>query len=428
MTGIFETLKEWAAGLNGSGGQKDREMKDLEDAILDFADKYGQAGKWHGLTTTPVSGPIDGKVREVTTAVIGRLPSDSRLTAFVGTDSLKSMITANRSLYSNLEKDHWDMFRVDSLNPSDKKTILGLIAESLATDRFVREDPDKRESAYEAIVKSAKFGSPMDASSYKALHDYLASYGEIGMARVTADRLWNTSYLDFKDEKYADAARKELDGVVSDIQEELEDLRNDRHLITQERNFAEAREHLMSVLDSARSDLGDTILIKPTPVKLAGSAFAKATGVYLAPDGNGGGEYRLLGSYSDALAVEMNGHTEFNVCKILDAVASINGLAKAVHEAHVNHLEQVAKQAIHDRIVTPSARRFTPEQVEVLNRYHQVAVPDKPAGEVFKELLQEVSQEPDVARKPEKWVADTAKELDDLAGGITRDHCQGLIR
>ena len=28
----------------------------------------------------------------------------------------------------------------------------------------------------------------------------------------------------------------------------------------------------------------------------------------------------------------------------------------------------------------------------------------------------------------EKWVADTAKELDDLAGGITRDHCQGLIR
>ena len=89
-------------------------------------------------------------------------------------------------------------------------------------------------------------------------------------------------------------------------------------------------------------------------------------------------------------------------------------------------LRQDAKQAIHDRIVTPSARRFTPEQVEVLNRYHQVAVPDKPAGEVFKDLLYDVTQEPDVARKPEKWINDTAKELDDLAEGITREQQRGL--
>lgn len=123
----------------------------------------------------------------------------------------------------------------------------------------------------------------------------------------------------------------------------------DRHLITQERNFAEAREHLMSVLDSARSDF-----------------------------------------------------------------------------TSLHHLEQGAKQAIRDRIVTPSARSFTPDQVEVLNHYHQVAAPDKPAGEVFKELLDEVAQEPDVARKPEKWVTDTAKELDDLAEDITRDQSRGL--
>lgn len=85
-----------------------------------------------------------------------------------------------------------------------------------------------------------------------------------------------------------------------------------------------------------------------------------------------------------------------------------------------------AKQAIRDRIVTPLARRFTPDQVYILNHYHQVAAPDKPAGEVFKELLQEVSQDPDVARKPEKWVTDTAKELNDLADGITRDQVRGL--
>ena len=98
------------------------------------------------------------------------------------------------------------------------------------------------------------------------------------------------------------------------------------------------------------------------------------------------------------------------------------------HEAHVKNLEQGAKQAIHDRIVTPSARRFTSDQVESLKRYHEVAAPDKPAGEVFKKLLHEVEQEPDVARKPEKWVTDTAKELDDLANGITREQDQGLKR
>ena len=87
-----------------------------------------------------------------------------------------------------------------------------------------------------------------------------------------------------------------------------------------------------------------------------------------------------------------------------------------------------AKQAIHDRITNSWQRSFTPDQVEILNRYHQVAAPDKPAGEVFRELLDEVSQEPDVARKPEKWVTDTAKELDGLAEGITREEQQELKR
>ena len=89
-------------------------------------------------------------------------------------------------------------------------------------------------------------------------------------------------------------------------------------------------------------------------------------------------------------------------------------------------LRQDAKQAIHDRIVTPSARSFTSDQIDVLNRYHQVAAPDNPAGEVFKELLDEVSQEPDVSRKPEKWKTDTLRELNDLAEGITREERQEL--
>ena len=112
----------------------------------------------------------------------------------------------------------------------------------------------------------------------------------------------------------------------------------------------------------------------------------------------------------------------------LENVNDAEALGKAVHEAHVQHLEQGAKQAIHDRIVTPSARVFTPEQIGVLNRYHQVATPDIPASEAFSRLLDEVVQEPDVARKSEKWVADTANELDGIAEGITREQDQGLKR
>ena len=89
---------------------------------------------------------------------------------------------------------------------------------------------------------------------------------------------------------------------------------------------------------------------------------------------------------------------------------------------------KAAKQVIHDRIVIPSARSFTANQVEILNRYHQVVTPGTPANEAFSRLLDEVAQEPDVARKPEKWVTDTAKELDDLADGITREQGQGLKR
>ena len=108
---------------------------------------------------------------------------------------------------------------------------------------------------------------------------------------------------------------------------------------------------------------------------------------------------------------------------LLKAALSNDNTAR---EKYVNVLRQQVKQAIHDRIVTPSARSFTPDQVKNLNRYHEVVSPNTPAGEVFRDLLQEVAQDPDVASKPEKWVADTAKELDDLAEGITRGQDRGL--
>ena len=199
-------------------------------------------------------------------------------------------------------------------------------------------------------------------------------------------------------------------------------------LDAKEKELCDAKTRLISVLDSARADLGDTISIKPTPVKLAGNDFTKATGVFFAPDGEGGGEYRLLGRDSVTLSFEKDGHTEFEVGKILDTVASINSLAKAVRDTHSNILFNEAKRAIEERIINPSARSFTDSQVKTLNRYHEVVTPDTPADEVFRELLNEVAKDPYVARKPEKWVTDTAKELDGLAEGITRDQGQGLRR
>lgn len=92
------------------------------------------------------------------------------------------------------------------------------------------------------------------------------------------------------------------------------------------------------------------------------------------------------------------------------------------------HLEQSAKHAIHDRIINSWQRTFTPNQIDALNRYHQIAVSEVSAKETFSRLLHEVSQEPDVARKPEKWIADTARELDDIAKGQVRDEMQQLKR
>jgi rubrerythrin len=66
--------------------------------------------------------------------------------------------------------------------------------------------------------------------------------------------------------------------------------------------------------------------------------------------------------------------------------------------------------------------------VDALNRYQQIATPETPAREVFARLLHEVSQEPDVAQKSEKWIIDTAKELDEVAKGNTREDNQQLKR
>lgn len=186
--------------------------------------------------------------------------------------------------------------------------------------------------------------------------------------------------------------------------------------------LADAKAKLFATILEAKKDLGDEISITPTEISENGD---KHVITEILPDFESPFEdQNIIGGVSHS-GDEGCVH---NLALCLENVNDAEALGMAVHEAHVKHLEQDAKQAIHERITNSWQRSFTPDQVEILNRYHQVAAPDKPAGEVFRELLDEVSQEPDVARKPEKWVTDTAKELDDLAEGITREEQQQLKR
>ena len=142
------------------------------------------------------------------------------------------------------------------------------------------------------------------------------------------------------------------------------------------------------------------------------------------------------------LAVGIGKHTEFNIEKILKDTASITALTDAVRvvlnhrpriktrqdipESDIRSAEYAAKQVVHDRIVTPSARRFTPEQIDTLKHYRAMFSADTDTRELCTRLYEDVIKNPEVARKPEKWQTDTLRELNDLADGITRDETRGL--
>lgn len=191
---------------------------------------------------------------------------------------------------------------------------------------------------------------------------------------------------------------------------------------TEDERLADAKAKLFATILEAQKDLGDVFSIAPTEISENGDKHVLTE---ILPDFESPFEdQNIIGGVSHS----GNEDCVHNLALCLENVNDVEALGMAIHEAHMKHLEQDAKQAIHDRIVTPSARVFTPEQVGVLNRYHQVATPDTPANEAFSRLLDEVAQEPDVARKSEKWVADTANELDGIAEGITREQEQGLKR
>ena len=301
----------------------------------------------------------------------------------------------------------------------------GFRLESLTSDELQKLNNILNEKKYNNFLSSNKEKDLVERYQSAGMGNgtqFWPDRGTLGIYQAFAFK--NNNILVFKDADDSEGIRlsslphEERSRVMDAIGTLL-----DRHLIKNE--LATAKTQLVKVLDSAIVDIGDTILIKPTTVKVSGIK-TPAKAVFFAPDGKGSGEFRLAGEGYSVLAIGKDGHTEYDVSKILDDVSSVNGLMKAVHDVHVAHLEGLAKHAIHDRITNAWQRFFTPDQLKILNRYHQVSASDNTAREVFSHLLDEVKQEPDVIRKPEKWITDTAKELNGIAEGIIREETRGL--
>ena len=232
-----------------------------------------------------------------------------------------------------------------------------------------------------------------------------------------AAREFNRSgWTNFVDEKYTKAKFAQLNEQFGKLDADL------KPLLAQQKELADAKTKLFATILEAKKDLGDQFFIVPTEISENGDKHVISE---ILPDFESPFEDQdIIGGVSHSGDEDC----VHNLALCLENVNDAEALGKAVHEAHMKHLEQGAKQAIHDRIVTPSARSFTPNQVDALNRYQQIATPETPAREVFVRLLHEVSQEPDVAQKSEKWIIDTAKELNEVAKGNTREDNQQLKR
>lgn len=112
-----------------------------------------------------------------------------------------------------------------------------------------------------------------------------------------------------------------------------------------------------------------------------------------------------------------------NLIKVFDKKLHTNS---NVTETKLNKTTAAAKEAIHDRIVTPTARWFMNDQAKALKNYSEMFPAEADTKELFSQLFDKVSQEPDVSRCPEKWKSDALEELLDLAEGITRNPSKSI--
>ena len=104
-----------------------------------------------------------------------------------------------------------------------------------------------------------------------------------------------------------------------------------------------------------------------------------------------------------------------------DPPVVINRLRSDITNSEYKQAVIAAKQAYHDRIVSPYAHHFTSEQANALKNLRAMFTADSSTIGIFHDLALEVGKEPDVIRKPEKWRMEAFDELITLGQEIIID-------
>ncbi len=139
--------------------------------------------------------------------------------------------------------------------------------------------------------------------------------------------------------------------------------------------------------------------------------------------GKKSGEFVCANMFYHMNLSDMSDDNLRNLTKVFDEKLHTN---HNVTEVKFNKATAAAKEAIHDRIVTPTARWFTDDQTKALKDYSAMFPADADTKELFTHLYEDVCKQEDVACKPDKWMSDTLEELNKLSEGITRDQFKGL--
>ena len=135
------------------------------------------------------------------------------------------------------------------------------------------------------------------------------------------------------------------------------------------------------------------------------------------------GEFICANMYYHIYLSDMNSDDLKNLTKVFDEKLHTN---TKVAEVKFNKTTSAAKEAIHDRIVTPTARWFTDDQTKVLKNYSEMFPAEADTKELFTHLHEEVCKQDDIKRCPEKWRTDALKELNELSEGITRNPSKSI--
>ena len=134
-------------------------------------------------------------------------------------------------------------------------------------------------------------------------------------------------------------------------------------------------------------------------------------------------EFICANMYYHIYLSDMNSDDLKNLTKVFDEKLHTN---TKVAEAKFNKTTSAAKEAIHDRIVTPTARWFTDDQTKALKNYSEMFPAEADTKELFTHLHEEVCKQDDIKRCPEKWRTDALKELNELSEGITRNPSKSI--